>query len=82
MSILTFPSQINGINYKLIDEYNKIYNECINKETSVIDNINRLEPPYLISCSHLNISGCQKKAAFKLTFENKYYCWYHMHCNE
>ena len=95
MDYLFLPQNIDGIDYDMIDEYSKIfinYNKIINinsimieiddiKKSSINNDISRLEPPYNIACYHLNLNGCQKKAAFKQVINNKYYCWYHMHCN-
>jgi hypothetical protein len=94
MSCLNFPKNITGIDYNLIDKYSKIsidYSKIIYNNNNII-NINdldksstnseviRLEPPYTISCSFLESDKCQKKAAFKQA-NNKYYCWFHMHCS-
>ena len=51
------------------------------KKSSTDNDIIRLEPPYMISCSFLDTNKCQKKAAFQQVINNKYYCWFHMHCN-
>jgi hypothetical protein len=50
-------------------------------ESTTNNNIVRLEPPYIISCTFIDIDKCQKKAAFKQVTNNKFYCWFHMHCN-
>ena len=81
---------IPGINYDNIRKCNELSIKCneLTKKNNDKISINsvirsqttvRLEPPYNTPCSHINISNCQKSAAFKLN-NNVYYCWYHMHC--
>ncbi len=95
MDCLNLPKNINGIDYDLINKYSKIsmtYNKIIYTNDNIIDindikkssaenDIIRLEPPYMISCSFFETNRCQKKAAFQQVINNKYYCWFHMHCN-
>ena len=39
----------------------------------------RLIPPYIFPCIYSN-KGCIKKAAFKITSTEHYYCWFHVNC--
>ena len=89
MNSLSIPHNITGIDYNLINEYNKIYTiydkikihpNSITINDKSINDIIRLEPPYTISCSFLNIDKCQKKSAFFQIKDSNYFCWYHMHC--
>ena len=72
--------KINYTNDDIIESKISVSNN-IDMEQTIIDNILRLEPPYNISCSFLSINNCQKKAAFQHVLTSKYYCWFHMHCN-
>jgi hypothetical protein len=52
-----------------------------NTETSLLNNFNRLEPPFNIPCTYAN-EGCIKKAAFLNDKNNSYYCWFHVNCSK
>lgn len=75
MEKIILPPNINGINYTLIDEFNKIC-DIYNNATII-----RIEPPYTLSCSYKIINGCSKEAGFTTLIDNKHYCWFHMHCH-
>ena len=48
---------------------------------SLLNNFNRLEPPFNIPCIYAN-EGCIKKAAFLNDKNNSYYCWFHVNCSK
>ncbi len=52
-----------------------------NTETILLNNFNRLEPPFNIPCIYAN-EGCIKKAAFLNDKNNSYYCWFHVNCSK
>ena len=91
MNQLSIKSNLTGIDYKLVDKFNNLYTELFKYYESItidkiiinqtlqtqIEDIIRLEPPYMILCSENNI--CHKSAGFQQLSTNKYYCWFHMH---
>ncbi len=77
-TFINYIKIINTNNDKI--NMNDINGKIINTNKSNSDNdVIRLEPPYTIACSFVD-SKCQKKAAFQKIINNKYYCWFHMHC--
>ncbi len=93
---MNIPQNISGIDYELVKKYaeiSTIYDKINLNDVDIqypitnnkihnptIDDIIRLEPPYMISCSHSDTNKCQKKAGFQLAIDNKYYCWFHVRC--